>query len=123
MNNSGILASSLLPAVLFKLVLDLSYIYFVVPFYEYYGLGLDFDLSRYAVSWIFAVLLYWVSPKMLDRPSKFYISFFLYALIFPVLSYWALSGRSSMHLGHILLFFLLVVFLTKIIKFRKPVVF
>jgi len=44
--------------VLFKILLDFSYVYFVSPIFEYDGFTLDFKLLNYIEGWITYLLLY-----------------------------------------------------------------
>ncbi len=48
----------ILGIILFKIVLDYSYISFVVPYYEYMGFTLDFNFVKYIQGWIVYLILF-----------------------------------------------------------------
>ncbi len=81
--------------ILFKIVLDYSYVSFVVPYYEYMGFSLDFDLVKYFEGWIVYLVLF----LLLSRHKKhvlymtLLISFLL--LIVPTITLYSFKNEPS----------------------------
>jgi len=81
--------------ILFKIVLDYSYVSFVVPHYEYMGFTLDFNLVKYIQGWIIYLILF----ALLNRHKNhilymtLLISFLL--LIVPIITLHAFKNEPS----------------------------
>ncbi len=81
--------------ILFKIVLDYSYISFVVPYYEYMGFTLDFNLIKYLEGWIVYLVLF----ALLNRHKQhvlymtLLISFLL--LIVPTITLYSFKSEPS----------------------------
>ena len=81
--------------ILFKIVLDYSYISFVAPYYEYMGFYMDFNLIKYFEGWIVYLILFLLLSR--HREHVLYmtllISFLL--LIVPTISLYAFKNEPS----------------------------
>jgi len=81
--------------ILFKIVLDYSYVSFVVPYYEYMGFTLDFNLVKYIQGWIIYLILF----ALLNRHKKhvlymtLLISFLL--LIVPTITLYSFKNEPT----------------------------
>lgn len=81
--------------ILFKIVLDFSYTSFVVPYYEYMGFTLDFNLFKYIQGWIVYFILFLLlnRHKMHVLYMTLLISFLL--LIVPTITLYSFKNEPS----------------------------
>ncbi len=81
--------------ILFKIVLDYSYVSFVVPYYEYMGFTLDFTLLKYIEGWIVYLLLFLLLNRHKDHVlyMTLLISFLL--LIVPTITLYSFKNEPS----------------------------
>lgn len=87
-------------AFLLRLSIELSYIKFVVPVFEYEGYSVNFSAIKYVESWIIFAALIYFSPKLLMRPSDYLINFLVFSFLCPLLVFYSLSGadRESLYI-------------------------
>lgn len=84
---------SVLSLSVFRVCLDLSYIYFINPFYSYAGYDFNFNLKTYILSWfIYLVFCVLISPD-LNKPSDFFFITAATGLMAPLTSLYGLSER------------------------------
>ncbi len=81
-------------AILFKIVLDCSYISFVEPMYDYKGFYLDFDLIKYTLGWMVYLLLFMLLYRHKNHllSMTLFISFLI--LIVPTITLFSLRNES-----------------------------
>lgn len=79
--------------MLFRALLDLSYINFVNPLYSYSGFEYSFNYSSYIVSWIIFVICSVISPYIFQKVSDYFIASFLLTIIAPLSSIFGLSDN------------------------------
>ena len=80
---------------LYKIVLDISYIFFVSELFDYAGFPLHFNYFNYILSWILLYFLAFVTPYNIDRASNyFFMSSSLFVLI-PLYSLYGLTDWTS----------------------------
>jgi len=78
--------------IFFRITLDLSYIYYVFPYFEYTGFTLSQDPGRYATSWLlFAISLIGITGSI-SKPSDLFKQIAICKVLVPLTS---LSGLSS----------------------------
>ncbi|MNK55090.1 hypothetical protein D3C87_740920 [compost metagenome] len=63
--------------------LEVGYVYFIHPLYEYSGFGLKFAPEKYLESWVAYLLILLGAPAVLKRPSDFLITILIVGLIAP----------------------------------------
>jgi hypothetical protein len=98
-------------AILFRLVLEISYWNFVTPLFFYSGFVLDVSPLKYFESWILFFSLITIFPKRLYKASDYLMVYFLFSFLVPLLVFYGLSNASREHLYIILLaVFLIVIF-------------
>lgn len=88
----------ILAAVLLKVFLEFSYIYFVSPVFSYLGLVLDFSWVKYVESWVLYILILAFSSAKMVKPSDFLINFLNFSFVAPLLVYYSLSNAERIHL-------------------------
>lgn len=100
--------SFLFCAVIFRLLLEISYRDFVSPYFSYLGFVLEPNLIKYTESWVIYGLLLIFAPKRLSRPSDFLVVYLLFAFLLPVLVFYAMTNSPREHLYLVVLGVLLV---------------
>ena len=92
-----------LGAILLRFFLEISYIKFVNPLYEYEGFYIDFNAMKYTESWLVYILLIITSPKILMRVSDFLMVTIILSFILPLLIFYGMSDQPREHLYLVLL--------------------
>lgn len=84
----------LLFLLLFRVLLDVGYVIFVHPKYEYMNFFLDISYVKIAESYLILGLLYWLMPKDRSKLSMI-ISQILFLVIYvPIQSYYSMANES-----------------------------
>ncbi|MDN3552593.1 hypothetical protein QWY74_03755 [Halomonas almeriensis] len=83
--------------------LDLAYRFYVNPLNYYSGFYLNFSFIKYFEGFFLYVLLLFIAPRRLCRPSDYFINFLLFGLISPLLLYYGVSDQSREHLYIVML--------------------
>ncbi len=73
----------LISGIALRIFLEIGYVYFINPLYEYTGFGLNFAPDKYLESWVVYVLILLNAPAVLKRQSDFLITIFIVGLIAP----------------------------------------
>ncbi|RBO85738.1 hypothetical protein [Marinomonas aquiplantarum] len=99
--------------VLFRVVLDVSYVLLVNPAFEYSGFVLEFSILTYFSSWAtYLVVLPFIKKRVLSITDYFLITFALF-LIVPLTSLYGLTGWSINPVAVTVLSFFLFAFISK----------
>ena len=108
--------------LLFWLFLELGYRFYVSEYFEYAGFPLNPNRLKYLEALLlYLVLLFWV-PKLLSRPSDYFINFLLFGLMAPLFLFYALADETRRYLYIVLLGFFIIDFLRKGRVLRFPLV-
>jgi hypothetical protein len=105
-----------LACILFRLILDVSYILFVHPVFGYSGFEYDFSIFAYALSWLIYFLSVVITPHLLSKVSDFFLATFSVTILAPLTSIVGLSGTGWFPL---IVAFLVFVFL-RIFQYGTP---
>jgi len=97
---------------LYRLVLDLSYVYVLVPNFGYMGFHESLTPFSYVTSWVVFILLLPFVPEKIGRLSDFYRVIFFVSLIVPLTSFFSANTLSFYPLFVSCLAYLIFVFLT-----------
>lgn len=81
--------------VIYRLLLEYTYVNFVNPVFDYEGYPFDFNFNKYLISWLFFIFIILFIPKKIDRPSTFLIVYFILISVTPLLVFYALAGKST----------------------------
>ena len=81
--------------ILFKILLDYSYVYFIVDLFSYMGFTLNFNLLKYVQSWIIIIIIF-----ILLYTKKKHITYLMMLLVFlllivPTSTYYAFGGAKT----------------------------
>ncbi len=83
----------LISAVVFKLLLEVSYIDFVIPVYEYVGYTLNINDTKYLESWIIFLAFCCFLPVRIERATDFLIAYLMFAFFCPLLVEFSLADK------------------------------
>lgn len=78
---------------IFRGSLDLTYIYFINPFYAYSGYDFNFELNTYILSWVIYLLFSSLVSPHLNKPSDFFFMTAVTSIMAPLTSLYGLSER------------------------------
>ena len=102
-------------AILYKLSLEFTYINFIYIYYEHNYFYLNTNHIKYFESWFFFLLFIRLSPHSYLKPSDFFVNFFLYIFIAPLLVYYSFNNSDRLCL-YIILGNLLLIYLFRTTK-------
>ena len=105
--------------VVYRFVLDFSYISFVVPNFSYEGYVLNFNLGVYLLSWILFVPGIILAKDRLIKPSDYFFVTAILAVYAPLTSYYALTGFDPYPVL-ITIFSFYLIFIFDKLNFVKP---
>lgn len=109
-------------AILLRLMLELSYYFYVVPVHSYNGFLFQFDPSKYIESWALYILLIQIGPKKLKMPSDLLIAILLFTMVAPLLVFYGLSGSQREHMYVVLFGVVLVIIFSRGRYLKLPVI-
>ena len=109
-------------AVVLRATLEVAYLEFVSPIFEYAGFVVDIDYLKYVESWVLYLLLIYVFPKKLDKASDYLMAYMLFAFLAPLLVFYGLSNASREHLYVLLLGVMLISLFRSGKPFRIPTI-
>ncbi|MEH6799073.1 MAG: hypothetical protein V7681_07205 [Halopseudomonas sabulinigri] len=79
--------------LLFRMLLDLSYVIFVSPLYSYAGFDLGIDVFDYAMSWVLFVMSCFLTSHRLNKVSDYFFIIAVLGVVSPISSLYGLSSR------------------------------
>lgn len=107
---------------LYRVLIDLSYIYVISPKYAYSGFYLEINqlkvLESYVLLFIFSLLL----KHKINKPSEFFILFLFSMLVVPILSIYSLQDSPREFLYMVLLSFIVIIIASKITQIKLPII-
>jgi len=108
--------------VLFRLLLDISYITFVNPIYEYSGFTYNFSLSGYFLSWMLFLISFEFLKTRLTKVSEYFFITAVLAVFAPLTSLYGLDSTKDVSVVCIVLIALFIVYYItriKLVSFKK----
>lgn len=106
--------------IVYRFVLDFSYISFVVPNFSYEGYVLNFNLGVYLLSWVLFVPGIILAKDRLIKPSDYFFVTAILAVYAPLTSYYALTGFDPYPVV-ITIFSFYLIFIFDKLNFVKPI--
>lgn len=82
----------LLGLIVFKFVLDFTYVYFVHEVYSYDNFTLDFNSKKYLYSFIWFLIVFLVLPKESTKSSSIILLLHFMIMILPIFTLYAMSN-------------------------------
>jgi hypothetical protein len=110
-----------LSAIVFRSLLEISYLGFVSPIYSYMGFILDIDPLKYIESWVIYAGMVFIFPKRLGKASDYLMVYLLFAFLAPLLVFYGLANTSREHAYIVLLGVFLILFFRGRRPLRIPV--
>lgn len=101
--------------IVFKVLLDLSYIYFVNPTYKYMGFSLDINSIKLLESYLFCILIFFFLPIGEKTPSRLGIKLLFLLIIVPTSTIYALKNESRAFFYFLLGGFFITLLIIKIL--------
>lgn len=95
--------------IIFKLLLEFSYIYVINPVWGYYGFSLNINYLKLFESYLWVLVIYIFLPKKEDKVSYLVIKFTYIVTVIPILSIYALKNESSQYLRPFIISYLITV--------------
>ena len=84
-------------SIIYKLLLDFSYTYYVSQYYQYMGFHFNMHGSQFLLGWVIYLVLIITSPKSINKISDFFISLLIFSLLTPLLSMYGLDSNLSIY--------------------------
>lgn len=100
-------------AILFRVLLDLTYITTVSHQYSYAGLYLNPNGFKYILSWFYYIFLFFIFPKKEKRLVDFFLHLEFIVIVAPMLSYYGLTDQSTIYMSGVMLAIVLQVIVLK----------
>jgi hypothetical protein len=100
--------------ILFKIILDYTFVHSVSPLYAYAGLVTDMNPSKIILSYMALLLLAMFLPTGNRRPSDFALVILFVFIVIPILSLWGLQNEASGFVAMVLTSFAMLEILMKV---------
>lgn len=100
--------------LLFRLCLDLAYVYVVSPVYSYSGFTTSISIVAVIESYLMMIIIGLAIPSTIKRASHFFIWMFAMASVIPTLSFYAMHSGSRIFMYAIVIGFLCIVLVSKL---------
>lgn len=113
---------SVVVILLYRVLIDLSYIYIISPNYAYSGLLLEINQIKLIESYILLFIFSLILKHRINKPSEFFILFLFSLLVVPILSVYSLQDKSREFLYMVLLSFLTIIAASKIPQIKLPII-
>jgi hypothetical protein len=109
-----------LAVLLYRTILDFTYILYLEPQFGYAGFHLEIVTIKIILSYLALLLLYSLTPKTTNKPSDMVIQFFFLMVYVPFSSYYGLSNSNSSWFILFSLFWFFVFLITRFdIEFKS----
>lgn len=105
---------------MFRCLLDLSYIIFLNPAYEYAGFSLDVNVLNYVLSWFAYVISLLFLRSRIKRVSDYFLMTFVLFVIAPLTSIYGLNDWGAEPVVVTVLSFVLFVFIVRSSLVKVP---
>ncbi|WP_053368311.1 hypothetical protein [Bacillus sp. FJAT-27245] len=100
----------------YKLILELVYLWFINPIYENGGHTVDFNYKKYILSWGFLLIIAWLLPKSKDKVSFMILQLHAITMIIPILSIYGIGNHSSNFMLMVMICFVLEIVVIRLIN-------
>lgn len=100
--------------LIYKLSIEIVYIFLIAPMYSYMNLGLNMNFSKFLLSTIYVFIIIFNSPKNRTTPSTYLFLIMEFFIIIPALSYYWLNDMSSKYTIFLTISSLIVTFVLKV---------
>ena len=91
--------------LMYKLILDYTYIHFVNEKYAYSGFILDISKEKYLISLFYFVTTFFILPKTMEKVSYVFLQLHFIIMVIPMLTLYAFMDESSIFMFWVIFFF------------------
>ncbi|MCU4377715.1 O-antigen polymerase [Acinetobacter haemolyticus] len=111
-------------SIIYKMLLDFSYVYFVYPLFEYAGFQLNISSSVYIFSWLIYLFIVFITPNILTKLSDCFFSIFTFSVLAPLLSMYGLNYLLSFYpVGVSLIVFIVMRLMLYVSIFPRKIIY
>jgi len=107
--------------LIYKVLIDLSYVYIISPNYAYAGLYLKISSLKLMESYLLLFIFLLILKHRINKPSEFFILFLFSLLAVPILSIYSLQDKSRDFLCMVMLSFLTIIIVSKFPQIKIPI--
>lgn len=107
----------LISLTIFRICLDLSYIFFVSYYFNYNGFDLNINIFKYISSWVFVFIFGLLISESINKPSDYFFMMAGLSLLLPLTSLYGLGNKPIQPL---LVTMLALIFINFILKIKNP---
>lgn len=102
----------------FRFLLDISYIVFVSPYFQYMGFDYDLNKYNYIISWIFTLISILLVKEEINKPSDYFFMTAVIAVLIPLTSFFGLANKEWLPalISILSVFFIYVILRTNLVK-------
>jgi hypothetical protein len=105
---------------LYRISLDLCYIYIISPNYSYAGLFIDMNYYKIIESFIILFVCGLTIKHKIEKPSDFFILFIFSMLVIPLLSIYSLQDKSREFLYMVIISIYVIKIVSKVPQIKLP---
>jgi hypothetical protein len=99
--------------ILFKIILDFSYIYYINPIYAYMGFTYDLNFIKLIESYLFVAIILFFLPSSESKPSSIALNVLNIVMIIPLFSLYALKNEDRLYAYAVFFCFILTILILK----------
>ncbi|MBM7560889.1 O-antigen polymerase [Fusibacter tunisiensis] len=81
--------------LIYKIIIDIFYVFFIHKYYEYMGFSLDYNAYKYLSSLFIFVILFVFIPKDQNKPSSIFLQLHLIIMFIPMLTIYAFMNKPN----------------------------
>lgn len=102
----------------FRFLLDISYIVFVSPYFQYMGFDYDLNKYNYIISWVFTLISILLVKEEINKPSDYFFMTAVIAVLIPLTSFFGLANKELLPalISIVSVFFIYVILRTNLVK-------
>lgn len=105
--------------IIYKFVLEVSYVIFVYPLFSYMGFTYDSSIIKFIESYIFLALIIFLMPVDETRPSTIALNIMLLLNVIPIMSIYSLMNKSRLYCYTIVFSFTIMLIINKFMPLLK----
>lgn len=107
--------------LIYKLVLDFVYVVFVHKLYAYSNFTMDFNFTKYIVSFILLLVIYLFLPKDSSKTSSIIILLHFMIMVMPMITLYAMKNESTIYLYMVALCFIIECIIVRLVPDIKVI--
>lgn len=105
--------SNILYTLLFKFSLDVIYLFYINPTFEYNGFILEYSHLKNILSLLVLILFAYLLPQKVEKVSEITIQTLFILLFIPINTFWVMTNESSEWYFIVCLFWFIFIFIAK----------